>query len=525
MTDHDRPRIAVFAGPNATVLNSQPLVTSNKARERAGLEPRTDNRGGPMAFDVLRPQRLAAPVTVYVEQFSAHPLEADGAALYGPPDGFVDANGTFSSTRHSDTDKPVYAIELRPDDGLYPLPYMAMQADGRPWEHDEADPLGPPGRHRQPFYPDAARVFEEIDRLGVGDNGLGGKLASLADYDFLRPAPPGGYTARGEQRGRDYFPYRPVHLVRQPSRLTLARLTNSVAETLASGSYAGGLWLEGPPYVEETAYWLGLVLDTTLPIAACAAQRPHGAVGDDGARNIIDAVTYLTSPVWADEEGRDDLGAVVVMDQQIVSARAIQKADARPGGYVTTGGHGGVLGTISSIGRPVVSMRPTYRHTWKSAVRLSAPLDPDRMPVVSLVKHGQYIEATDEVDPGQEVGIVARLAWLQQRGLPGGFVAEGSAPFGTVNESAEAALRHAVFAGVPVVKVGRGGGGVSEPTYAPFAIAGGNLTATKARLLLMAAILKLGGLPVAADPAAPTREEMAVTRSALDRYQEIFDTH
>jgi len=28
---------------------------------------------------VLRAQRLAAPVTVYVEQFSAHPLEPDAA--------------------------------------------------------------------------------------------------------------------------------------------------------------------------------------------------------------------------------------------------------------------------------------------------------------------------------------------------------------------------------------------------------------------------------------------------------------
>ena len=44
-------------------------------------------------------------------------------------------------------------------------------------------------------------------------------------------------------------------------------------------------------------------------------------------------------------------------------------------------------------------------------------------------------------------------------------------------------------------------------------------------LLLMAAILKLGSLPVAADPAAPTRAEMLTTRDALDRYQEIFDTH
>ena len=35
----------------------------------------------PSRFDVLRPQRLAAPVTVYVEQFSGHPLEADAVMI------------------------------------------------------------------------------------------------------------------------------------------------------------------------------------------------------------------------------------------------------------------------------------------------------------------------------------------------------------------------------------------------------------------------------------------------------------
>jgi len=304
---------------------------------------------------------------------------------------------------------------------------------------------------------------------------------------------------------------------------------------LASGNYSGGLWLEGSPYVEETAYWLNLLIDTQLPIAACAAQRPHGAVGDDGARNIIDAVTYLTSGVWADEQGRDALGAVLVMDQQIVNARSIQKADARPGGYITTGGHGGVLGTITSIGRPVISMVPTYRHTWRSDVRLTALPDSVRdesgglkeqaMPLVGFVKTGQYMEEGDEVNPAGQIGILTRVARVVQSGALAGFVGEGSAPFGTLNESAEGALRIAVFSGVPVVKVGRGGGGVSEKTYAPFAIAGGNLSAPKARLLLMAALLKLGRLPVAADPGAPTREEMAATRAALDRYQEIFDTH
>ena len=68
-----------MAGPNATIQNSPPLVTSNKARAKHQLSPLTNPDGSPARFDVLRAQRLAAPVTVYVEQFSAHPLEPDAA--------------------------------------------------------------------------------------------------------------------------------------------------------------------------------------------------------------------------------------------------------------------------------------------------------------------------------------------------------------------------------------------------------------------------------------------------------------
>ena len=77
------PKIAVFAGPQATILNSVPLVTSNKAREKYGLEPLRNPNGSEPRFDHLAPQRLAAPVEVLIEMYSAHPLEQDAAELYG----------------------------------------------------------------------------------------------------------------------------------------------------------------------------------------------------------------------------------------------------------------------------------------------------------------------------------------------------------------------------------------------------------------------------------------------------------
>src|SRR5438477_253841 len=99
-------RIAHLSGPTATIQNTPPLVTSNKARAKRGLPPRLNPDGSTAKFDALRAQRLAAPAKVYVEQFSAHPLESDAAELYGPPDGYIGADGVFRRDRQGNSDKP-----------------------------------------------------------------------------------------------------------------------------------------------------------------------------------------------------------------------------------------------------------------------------------------------------------------------------------------------------------------------------------------------------------------------------------
>jgi L-asparaginase len=38
-------------------------------------------------------------------------------------------------------------------------------------------------------------------------------------------------------------------------------------------------------------------------------------------------------------------------------------------------------------------------------------------------------------------------------------------------------------------------------------------------------LLKLGRLPLAADPAKPTEQETEATKKMVTRYQEIFDSH
>ena len=222
-----RVRIAHLSGPTATIQNTPPLITSNKARRRRGLAPATDEHGDPLRHDALRPQRLARPATVYVEQFSAHPLEADAADLYGPPDGWLGADGQVRPAPSEQGDVPVYEIELLPEDGLYPLPYMAVTAAGEPWEGQMAVPDGPERTARQTFFPDGSRSFEEIDRLAVDHDGHASMISTQAVVDFHRVAPPAGYR-RGlpearrtdvgvgdigpERRGADFNGYAPPHL-------------------------------------------------------------------------------------------------------------------------------------------------------------------------------------------------------------------------------------------------------------------------------------------------------------------------
>ena len=563
-----RPRIAVFSGPTATIQNSEPLVTSNKARQKYGLPLRMNPDGTPMRFDVLRPQRLAAPVTVYVEQFSAHPLERDAAELYGPPDGYLDSAGVFHKERTGPSDKPVYEVTLKPEDGLYSLPYMARQANGQAWEMDGTEKNVPAELCRVPFFPDGSRLFEEIDRLGISDEGVGCLLTAKADFDFYRALPSGGY-AKGrragertdagdgdiapEVRGIDFFPYRPGYLRKEPPMAALARLTNVVQRALSSGKYLGGIWLEGSPFVEETTYWLNLLIDTTLPIVGNSSQRPHGAIGNDGDRNIVDSVDYITSRIWADEDGRDCVGAVAILDEQIFTARDVQKADARPGGYIATGGHGGIIGRMGHPGLPQFSFKTVKRHTYNSLVNVTVlprevqgsrvqsskvvaitvpikndagELLPTAIPKVTIVKHARYLPEDTTGNADEEVDILARIEKNLVDAPLAGLVAEGSAPFGAMSNSVDAALKRATFSGMPVVKVSRGNtSGFVDASRDPLAIAGSNLTATKARLLLMACLMKLGSLPPAVDPNKPTEAETEATKAKLKQYQEVFETH
>lgn len=520
--------------------------------------------GSPMTYDALRPQRLAVPVTVYIEAHSAHPLESDVAELYAAPDGFITpATGDFHAERQGPDDVAVYEATLEPEDGLYMLPYMAVQANGEPWEGSCTGSGAPADECRLTFYPDASRIVEEIDRFGLGGGGTNNLLGTKADFDFYRPAPSGGYrkglpaserTDVGEGDippevwGEDFFTYG-AH-GQGPAMPTLVELTNVVHDAMSSGEYAGAVWLEGSPTTEETTYWLGLLIDTTVPIVGNSSQRVHGMLSNDGDRNIVDAVDYIISGVWQDAEGLDQVGAVMLQEEQIFTARDVQKEDDRPGGYVATGAHGGIIGSTLPM---TLTFLPTKKHTHTSEVNLTqlpdevqgvqqegeaiatvpvaiknaeGGLQTEAIPKVEIIKHARYASESTSDDPASEADILAFIEKNLQEFPLSGFVLEGSAPYGSGDEPTMAALSQAALHGMPVARVGRGNaGGIMATNPNDLFVEGTNMTATKARLLLMASIMKFGSLPLPAEPENPTEAETDAIKEKLAEYQAVFDTH
>ena len=562
------PNIAVFAGPTATVLNTLTGPrTSQKAREKFGLPPLRDWAGRVVLKDQLTYQRIAAPVTVYVEQFSALPLDRDSADLFAPPDGYLDANNAFHKERSGPGDRPVYEIVLRPEDGLYPLPYMGRRADGSAWE-DWEPAEGANGAIRQPFYPDASRLFEEIQRMGAESTG---NLLGRAHFDFFRPAPSGGYvhglpaaqrTDHGtgdippEKAGVDYFPYtykaaNATYNNFNPNRATLAKITNVVQDALATGTYRGGLWLEGSPRVEDTIYWFNLVIDSDAMLVGVIANRPGRFLSPDAPATVVDAVDFVLSDVWRDAGGNNRVGDVIVQDQRITAAREAIKEAPRPGGFGTLGGHGGVIGTTAG---PKLTFLPLNRHGRTSEVRYSAipktvpglrrgaggrieqiqvavkdaagRLRGEAIPEVELLDFNSWMTSNP---PGTPDPVVPRVESAIARCLGEaplcGLVAEAPTS-GHFDRHDALMIDQAALSGFVVVKVSRGTPGTfMGAVEGNLLVEGSNLNANKARVLLMACLLRFGCPPPAADPAHPTDAEKAAVQSHLARIQEVFDTH
>src|SRR5947209_19551082 len=98
--------------------------------------------------------------------------------------------------------------------------------------------------------------------------------------------------------------------------LTLARRVN---ELTASHDVAGVVITHGTDTIEETAYFLNLVVKSSKPVVLTAAMRPSTALSADGPLNFYNAVAVAANKESA---GR---GVLVVVNDWIHGASSLTK--------------------------------------------------------------------------------------------------------------------------------------------------------------------------------------------------------
>lgn len=100
----------------------------------------------------------------------------------------------------------------------------------------------------------------------------------------------------------------------------LLTLAKRVAALAKQADVDGIVITHGTDTLEETAYFLDLVIRTEKPIVVVGSMRPSTALSADGTLNLLDAVT-----VAADKSSRGK-GALVVLNDEIHTARDVSKS-------------------------------------------------------------------------------------------------------------------------------------------------------------------------------------------------------
>lgn len=141
------------------------------------------------------------------------------------------------------------------------------------------------------------------------------------------------------------------------TELTL-KLAKAVSAWLAQPDSTGAVITHGTATLEETAYFLNLVIKSDKPVVVVGAMRPFTAVSRDGPFNLYNAVRVAGSPKAVGQ------GVLIVMNDEILSARDTTKGNTyRMDTFVAR--DVGPLGYADSD-QIVFYRRLTYRHTSKS---------------------------------------------------------------------------------------------------------------------------------------------------------------
>jgi L-asparaginase len=246
--------------------------------------------------------------------------------------------------------------------------------------------------------------------------------------------------------------------------LDLSRKIN--ARFQSDADLAGVVVTSGTDTLEELAFFLHLTVRDPRPVVVVGSMRNPSTTGYEGVANLEDGFRVAADPASR------GMGTVVVLNDEINSAREATKTDARLLNTFSSRGYG-VLGTV--INGVEYHRRPVRRHSAESEFRVE---DIEALPRVDVIL--TYQEAQGD--------LIEAAASLGAKGIVIAGAGAG-ATSGTQGEGIRNAMEQGVFivsttrTGAGSVGTGgRGRGGTS------LRVGGGDLQPIKARILLMLAL-------------------------------------
>lgn len=245
------------------------------------------------------------------------------------------------------------------------------------------------------------------------------------------------------------------------------KLAREVDRQLADDDVAGVVITHGTDTMEETAFFLNLVVKSDKPVVLTGAMRPATALSPDGPLNLYNAVALAAS-----EQARGH-GVLVVANDLIHAAREVTKRNTLFVQAFESPNRGPVGGM--HFGELRLFREPQRKHTQQSEFTLG---DREELPRVDIIyahanMHGDLIDAAVS---------------LGAKGIVLAGVGNGNS-----SQAALEALARARAAGVVVVRSSRSSSGTVIRNYEVdddangFVVSDG-LGAAKARVLLQLAL-------------------------------------
>jgi L-asparaginase len=249
------------------------------------------------------------------------------------------------------------------------------------------------------------------------------------------------------------------------------KLAARINEVLKGNDIDGVVITHGTDTMEETAYFLSLVVKSEKPVVLVGSMRPATAISADGPINLYNAVALAANP---QAKGR---GPLIVINDTIHYAREAQKMHTT-GMDTFASPNRGVAGMMNT-GKAFFYSINTTRHTTKSDFSIDG-LTVESLPRVEIVY--SYANLTADI-----------IDALVERGAKG-IILSGVGD-GNTTDAALAALEKAARKGVAVVRCSRTGSGVVDRNVEINddklgLIAGMELSAQKARILLMLSLTR-----------------------------------